>query len=356
MNLNQLRNTDYIIFEAVVGSQLYGLATPTSDTDTKGVFKLPNRELFKMSHPKQINDDTNDTVFYEVKRFLQLAQTSNPNILELLFIPKDKVLYKSNEYQIILNHRDKFITKAIRNSLGGYAISQIKKARGQNKKIVNPVNKDKKDLLDFCYILTALGSIPLKDWLRIQRIGATNQESYGAASVSNAHNMFYIYHDEGKYDFRGLLGDGAHELRMSSIPKECIAGYSVMYCNTEGYSTYCKEYKEYWDWVDKRNPVRYDINKKHGKGYDGKNLMHCFRLLEMGIEIAETGIVNVARPNREWLLKVRSGEFEYEDLVNMAEEKLEKFDNAINKCNLPNHVDDKLINDILLEIRFNSSK
>lgn len=351
MNLEQLRNSDYIIFEAVVGSQLYGLSTPNSDIDTKGIFKLPTSELLKMSYPEQINDERNDTTFFEVKRFLQLAQLSNPNILELLFIPEDKVIFKSPIYDIFLQYRQQFLTKAIRTSLGGYAIAQIKKARGQNKKIVNAIDKKRKDLLDFCYILTPLGSTPVKEWLMRQRSGATRQENYGASKVTNAHNIFYIYYNEGKYDFRGLVKDDSNELRLSSIPKEVLASHNVMYCNMEGYSYYCKEYKEYWDWVEKRNPHRYAINEVHGKGYDGKNLMHCFRLLDMGIEIVRDGIVQVERPNREWLLKVRNGEFDYDELIQLAESKIKIFDEATIKSGLPSGIDSKLISKILKEVR-----
>ena len=352
MNLDQLNKSGHIIFQAVVGSKLYGLDVSASDTDYKGVFKLPNRSLLTLDNtPAQISDEKNDTTFYEVKRFLQLVQSSNPNILELLFVPDDKIIHKDPIFDIILKHKEAFITKQIRNSLGGYAIAQIKKARGQNKKIVNPVDKIRKSLLDFCYILTPVGTVPIKEWLEIQRLGATNQSSYGVSSVGNAHNTFYIYHNDNKHDFRGILGKDANELRMSSIPKECLINYNIMYCNAEGYSSYCKEYKEYWEWVEKRNPERYKSNEKHGKGYDGKNLMHCFRLLEMGIEVLDTGVLNVRRPNREWLLKVRAGEFDYDRLVDKAEEKLQLLDKAVTNSALPETVDNKLLNDILMEIR-----
>jgi predicted nucleotidyltransferase len=352
MNLSELRETGYIIGETIVGSQLYGLATPESDTDTKGIFKLPIDELLKFSHPQQIDDERNDTVFYELKRFLDLAMAGNPNILEVLYAPDDKILIDSIDYQFLRENRSTFLTKNIRNSLGGYAVQQIKKARGQKKKIVNPVDKKRKDLLDFTYVLAPLGATPIKEWLHRQRHHAeTLQENYGAASVDHAKNVFYIYYNKGKYDFKGLIGEDSNQLRMSSIPKDVILDYIPVYCNIEGYSTYCKEYKEYWDWVAKRNPARYASVEKHGKGYDGKNLMHCFRLLEMGIDAARTGELQVVRPNREWLLKVRAGDFEYDDLINEAERKLKELDEAIEKSSLPSRVNRKEVEKILMSLR-----
>ena len=40
MTIEQLRNSGMIIFEGIVGSQAYGIATPASDIDKKGVFIL----------------------------------------------------------------------------------------------------------------------------------------------------------------------------------------------------------------------------------------------------------------------------------------------------------------------------
>lgn len=50
-------------------------------------------------------------------------------------------------------------------------------------------------------------------------------------------------------------------------------------------------------------------------------MMHTFRLLNMAEEIAREGIVNVRRGDREFLLKIRSGVFSYEELVELANEK-----------------------------------
>lgn len=45
LTLNDLHRQNLILLEAVSGSRAYGLATPESDTDIKGVFYLP-RSLY----------------------------------------------------------------------------------------------------------------------------------------------------------------------------------------------------------------------------------------------------------------------------------------------------------------------
>jgi hypothetical protein len=137
---------------------------------------------------------------------------------------------------------------------------------------------------------------------------------------------------------------------MSSIPKgeEQIC---LLYYNKEGYSSYCKEYKEYWDWVEMRNDKRYENTMSHGKNYDSKNMMHTFRLLETAIEIGKEKKVNVQRPNRDFLLSIKAGKFEYKELLEMAEKRKDEMDLAFKNSNLQDTPDIDEINRLLYDLR-----
>jgi len=74
-------------------------------------------------------------------------------------------------------------------------------------------------------------------------------------------------------------------------------------------------------------------------------------MLDMAIEIAEIGDVNLVRPNREWLLSVRKGVVSYDEIMNLIEEKRSKMDKAFDKSNLPESVDPGMVHDIILQIR-----
>jgi len=152
------------------------------------------------------------------------------------------------------------------------------------------------------------------------------------------------------HGFRGIIEPDSNQLRHSEIPKK-FPVEAFLYYNLNGYSQYCKEYQEYWEWVGKRNPVRYNDNAKHGKGYDGKNLMHCLRMLDMAIEVAQGKGINLVRPNREWLLSVRRGEVDYDEIITLIEQKRKQMDDAFEVSTLPSHVNDKFITSILLEMR-----
>ena len=65
----------------------------------------------------------------------------------------------------------------------------------------------------------------------------------------------------------------------------------------------------------KRNETRYNSTMSHGKNYDAKNMMHVFRLLLMAKEIAAEGKINVHRKDREFLLSIKKGKFEYDQII-----------------------------------------
>jgi uncharacterized protein len=90
---------------------------------------------------------------------------------------------------------------------------------------------------------------------------------------------------------------------------------------------------------------------QHGKQYDAKNMMHTFRLLNMAYEIATEGAIHVYRKDREELLKIRSGAFEYEYLIQLSNEKLQYIEEAFAKSSLPDEPNKNAINTLLIEMR-----
>ena len=80
-------------------------------------------------------------------------------------------------------------------------------------------------------------------------------------------------------------------------------------------------------------------------------MMHTFRLLEMAIEIAKENRVNVKRPNREFLLQIKSGHYEYDDSLKMANEKQLEMELVFEKADLPEKPDLVTINELTFSIR-----
>ena len=142
----------------------------------------------------------------------------------------------------------------------------------------------------------------------------------------------------------------SNDVSLSEIPKKDIA-ICTMSFNKDAYSTNCRKYNEYQEWLRKRNVQRYVDIEGHGQQIDGKNMLHCVRLIKTAKEIAEGQGIIVERPDAQELLKIRRGEVDLESLINWSEEQISIIDNLFDNSNLPESVDKNFVNDLLIQIR-----
>ena len=360
------------LYLVIRGSHAYGTNIETSDTDFAGVFIQSVDDIFGFKYKEQINDDKNDTVIYEVRRFLELLGSNNPTVLELLNTPEECILYKHPVFDMILNDRDSFLSKKCANSFGGYARQQIGKAKGQNKK--QNWEKDKvtrKDLLDFCYVIEGEKTIPFKkskygDEYKggfFHKLFGKKYDvrSFGLTNVPHAKDVYAVYYNETPGFYKGLVKVGdedsvtpnygiSNQLRLSSIPKGEVSLCNIVY-NKDGYSEHCKDYREYQEWLEKRNLQRWVDVTSHGQQIDGKNMMHCRRLVDMAREIAEGKGILVKRDNAQELLAIRRGEVDLQTLIDYVESEIKVIDQLFKDSDLPDSVDQNLINTLLVKIR-----
>ena len=375
-----------ILFETVIGSQAYGTQTPASDIDKKFVYILPMDNILGSGYVPQV-EVTKDYMGWEIRRFLELMETNNPTVLELLNSPEDCIISKHELFDLILAHKEDFITKLCKNSFTGYARQQIVKAKGLNKKQNWEKNKvTRKDLLDFCYVLEGEKSIPWRTW----NAGKYDEKFIGAVSVPNARDVYALFYDivgemchsekfseaernqrkavlkdAGKpmgLGYKGLVNTGhededgkinygiSNQLRLSSIPKGEKVICTIVY-NKDGYSEHCKDFKEYQEWLENRNEARYVETQEHGQMIDGKNMMHCMRLIRMGVEIGEGKGIIVRRPDREYLLSIRRGELDLDKLIEEADKAIQNMDEVFEVSTLPDRVPKGLADALLVTIR-----
>jgi hypothetical protein len=245
---------------------------------------------------------------------------------------------------------------------------------------------ERKDVLDFCYTFKEQGSQSMEEFLKERRL---NQKYCGLVSIPNMKDTYGVYYDfaaalkfepdgiqsilynyhhnyldyhssewikrrceEGRfYGYSGIVHpDGkSNEVRLSSIPKGerpiCFMTY-----NQNGYESHCRKYKEYQEWVEKRNPARYESNLK--SNYDVKNVAHCVRLLHMGKELAEGKGFNVVRTwDREMILDIRNHKYEYEEIIEYVEKVFAEMKELAEKCDLPKTADIQKVNDLILKAR-----
>lgn len=399
-----------VIYDYIRGSHAYGLNTETSDIDTSFVYIAPMKEVvgLRANYREQIADEKSDNVGYEVGRYLELLEKSNPTMLESLFIPDRCIRKKSPIMDKILAHRNEFLSKEALKSFSGYAYGQIKKARGLGKKIVNPVT-ERKLPIDFCYTFNdKQGTEPIVAWLDKHGL---KQIYCGLNHLQNMDQMYGVFYDIGQHihmeyktveafkvawlegeihpyvfelikqylgrdvfdiysatefenvyaniepkGYHGVMKeDGSScDIHLDSIVKGDLPICYMSY-NEDGYQSHCRQYKEYKDWEKNRNQARYEGNLGHN--YDSKNMSHCIRLLTMSLELARDHEFNVDRTNidREHLLAIKKHQYEYEEVLAKADELMSELDEAIKTCDLPDKVDHNMINKLLIDIRRETS-
>lgn len=329
MTVADLQVGKHLLLECRSGSHAYGLATEHSDEDFRGVFLLPYDRLLGLDYLPQISDATNDRSYYELGRFMELLAKANPTALELLATDGDNVRYRHPVMEQL--RVEDFLTKACKDTFAGYAITQIRKARGLNKKVHNPMPEERKGVIDFCYLITDGRSRPLTDWARDRQIPLSR---LALASVDHARDLYAVYDDRGAGWAQGIAHENSNQVVLTNVPKgEPIIAYLSF--NKDGYSTYCRDHRQYWQWVARRNDHRYRGTLAHGQGYDAKNMMHTLRLLEMATEIFTEGRLNVRRPNHDFLLSVRAGKYSLDEVLKLAEERLEQLATAVKTSQLP---------------------
>jgi predicted nucleotidyltransferase len=378
MNLAQAK--ERLIFECISGSRAYGTATPESDTDLRGVFLLPAAHYLQLHDVvNQVSDEMNDITYYTLKRFFELAADANPNILELLFVPDDCIQKMSKEWEKVKANRNLFISKRVLYTYSGYAVAQIKKAKGQNKLVNNPMPEQKPTKEDYCWVVPlvtiaitldsypsinrrvkqrrsiSLGKMPFRPSL-LKECGISLSE-YHCSAVEHVKDMYrlYYYGDESKGVFRG---DDSADIVCESIPMEDEDShfYGVLLYHRDAYERDLKNWHNYWDWKKNRNEARWRDQENKTVSYDSKNICHCMRLLYEAEHILEHGYPKVRFEGEQLqrLKDIRFAYLPYEEIMAEAEERLAKLDAAKENCSLPHSPNREKLSELLIEMSFNS--
>lgn len=131
-----------IIYKVISGSHSYGTNTPTSDVDVRGVFIPEDSYVFGiMRMDQKVLNDNEDTVLYDLRKYIKLLVDCNPNIIELLYVDKRHILEMTSLGAMLRDARSMFLSKRVYYTFGAYAHAQIKRMEGHIRWIQNPPDK-----------------------------------------------------------------------------------------------------------------------------------------------------------------------------------------------------------------------
>jgi uncharacterized protein len=344
-----------VLFECVAGSRAYGTNTPHSDEDVRGIFAVPAEAYLDLVRPvDQIADERGNVVFYSLRRVVELLTQANPNVLELLFMPPECVARSSPEMATLVAHRHLFISKRCLQTHSGYAVAQIRKARGQNKWVNNPKPRPAPVKEEYCYIIPwrcgdagspAAPSRPVP----LQEVGWALDE-YHAARVEHTRDVYRLYHygRDARGVFRGSM------LVCESIPKDDelthFAGFLIY--NELAWKQALVEHQNYWAWRRDRNDARWQQQERGELDFDAKNMMHTVRLLLSGRSILKSGLPMVRFVGEELALlrSIREGQRSFEEIMQIATGLLDDCERLAAVADLPEECDanaaDALLRDL----------
>lgn len=352
------------IFEGIVGSRAYGLHNEDSDYDKAGIV-IPGIEYFFGSKIfEQFQNYETDKCMYDIRKYIKLLTENNPNIIDVVNLPDRCVIYTSKYFEKIKDNFDLFLSKKCKFTYSGYSIQQLVRIKNHRKYLINPP-KCKPERKDFGLEETSIfKSAQLKSIINIESLFDYVSEENKTSFI---HELDTVYADNVIPVFRKYLSKDRNDVCLSYIQNTLQSQLNTF--TILGHNGYIKdeyfeeaekelkfenanrEWKVYDAWKKGRNEKRKVYEEKYG--FDLKHAATLIKLLRMGMEILETGKVNVDRTNidAEELKAIRyDGIWTYEMVENYCNEMNEKLNVAYEKSTLQKDPQMDKINDLQIEI------
>ena len=333
-----------VLLKVLSGSRGFGTHTETSDHDIKGVYAPSRRNILALDpkikvieekagegflHAVHGQEVPSDLTLYDFRHFFQLLLESNPHVLDIVFSSPPYILEMDEVMKVLMADPTIFLTKKVRETYVGYAISQIRRAQTHRSWLLNPpkVAPTRKDF----------DLPPIPELKKDQRQACLAW----LAKLFISHKSTFIYLDQ--------LPDNLLRDTIMQLPQERLVDLrSVMNIDEnfidlirreKQYEKEVNNWKSYQEWIKHRNPKRYELEKRCG--YDSKNISHCIRLLTQGVEILRDGYLNVHRHDidREYLLDIKNGLFTFEEVMMMVDELRSSIPVLAKESSLPEQMD-----------------
>lgn len=337
-----LAHPRHLIATVLSGSRAYGTANADSDEDLKGLFALPAKAYLAISPPPpQLADARGDVVYYSLRRALELLGQGNPNLLELVYAPTDCVRLETRVFARLRERRNLFLSKSLVRGHVGYALGQIRKARGQHKWINQPQPQAPPQREEFCWVITAAALAAGADPLQLRPVPLAQTgidlQQHHASHLPHAREAWRLYHFGEAAD--GVFSGGRILHRSISLEDERARFAGLLFFHEQAFDQARTEHQNYWTWRRERNESRWRQQESGELDFDAKNLMHTVRLLHSGLQILEAGEPRVRFEGQDLqtLLDIRNGRWTYERILEYAESMRLRCDSLLATSALPEH-------------------
>lgn len=338
---------NHTMFLTVHGSIAYGLNTPESDVDIRGICSTPKEYLlgFNKNFNEFIINDPDCTIF-NIKKFFHLSSQGNPNTLELLFTDSEFHIHVDEIGKILLENRDYFLSKQLKERYIGFAKSQAHRIKNHRKWLLNPMAKPP--------IREELG-LPVKPQIEKNQFDAI--KSLINKKLESWIPDFEPFSDSQKIYLQNKVSDILSEMQITSDDKWAAAARTLglddnlinIIKKEKEFENKMEDWNNYLSWKKNRNPKRAALEEKYL--FDLKHATQLVRLLRLGKEILETGKVQVKRTDdREELMAIKTGAWTYQQLIDYADKIELEVKDAYNNSKLPNQPNIKYLDNLCIQL------
>lgn len=332
------------------GSHAYGTNTPTSDEDFKGVAIPPKQYFLGTMHrfeQAELKAPDPDAVIYDIRKFFNLAADCNPNIIEVLHTAPEDHFIVDDIGEEILDNKNLFLSKKIKFTFMGYAVSQLKRIQTHKRWLMNPP--------DHCPTRSEYG-LPESTLIPADQLMAAQAE------IQKELDRFQFDFMEGleeshKIEIRSIISEMLADLKITADKHFEAAARKIGFTDNfieimqheRQYAGAKREWDQFQNWKATRNQARAALEAKYG--FDTKHAYHLVRLIRMCREVLTTGKVIVKRPDREELLAIRNGAWTYDQLISFAESEDKNLNELYHSSNvLPKTPDKEKIDQLCIKL------
>lgn len=350
------------IYTVNVGSRLYGIHNEDSDYDKAGVMMptFKNLILAGLDSFDQFKHSGEDFTIFEIRKVFRLLLDNSPNMFDLIYAPESAVIKSTPEWEQVMENRDLFISKKCRYTFSVYAISQLRRIRSHRKYLLDPpTHKPIRE--DF-----GLGDSPIFPTTQLKGILSSvltiipeEDKPDFLAKLEKVYRDYvspllaeFVVEEERALAYEWLAaGIRSQAKTIKNIPSFVKDEYVDIAQKEIAFYQASKDWDQFSAWKKSRNKKRATLEEKFG--YDTKHACHLVRLLRCGVEILETGTLNVDRRgiDADELKSIRAGSWSFDKVEEYCEEMEIKLESAYKNSNLqmsPNHGKAfKLCNDLI---------
>lgn len=247
------------------GSIAYGTNLPTSDVDIRGIYCAEPKSIltpFFVDREMTLIDEE-DGKLYELTNYMKLFVDMNPNIIELMFVDRSDILQTSDVYEYLREQAPKLLSSKVAFTFSGYAMAQLKRIKGHNKWINNPQPKEQPTQKEFMRLTHSWMDDNLTKHKDFQKmLDDLNKLCVFLPMGDNIYGVIGTHDNAGLFNSDGSIRKVPYE-QFSDEDKKRKPILIVKYL-ADDHKQAKEKHKNYWTWVENRNPLRHELEEKYG--------------------------------------------------------------------------------------------